>query len=81
MKNDEEDDSAPKVNRLECGQGRRPGRRLRLKQVLDIYPVSRSTWYSGIKAGIYPKGERISARAVAWHEEDIWALGDPKVPS
>jgi predicted DNA-binding transcriptional regulator AlpA len=77
----EEDDSAPKANRLDSGQARRPGRRLRLRQVLDIYPVSRSTWYAGIKDGIYPKGERISVRAVAWHEEDIWALGDPKVSS
>ncbi len=77
----QEDDSMPKGNRLEGGHARRPGRRLRLKQVLDIYPVSRSTWYAGINAGIYPKGERISARAVAWHEEDIWALGDRKDPS
>ena len=77
----QDDDSAKKVNRLEGGQAMRPGRRLRLKQVLDIYPVSRSTWYSGIKAGIYPKGERISARAVAWHEEDIWTLGSRKDPS
>lgn len=77
----EDDDSANKANRLEGGQAMRRGRRLRLKQVLEIYPVSRSTWYSGIKAGIYPKGERISARAVAWHEEDIWALGGRNYPS
>lgn len=75
------DDSTPKSNRMEGGHTKRPGRRIRLRQVLDIYPVSRSTWYSGIKAGIYPKGERISRRAVAWHEDDILALRWPKDPA
>jgi predicted DNA-binding transcriptional regulator AlpA len=77
---EKKNESAPKDNSHDGGQSRRPGRRLRLRQVLDLFPVSRSTWYAGIKDGIYPQGERISARSVAWHEEDIWALRPPKAP-
>ena len=41
-------------------------RLLRLKEVLELVPVSRSTWYSGVKSGRYPSpvhhlGPRISA--------------------
>ena len=48
---------------------------LRLKQVLTLIPVSRSTWWAGVRSGRYPKptyslGERITA----WSIEDIMAL-------
>jgi predicted DNA-binding transcriptional regulator AlpA len=49
-------------------------RLLRLKQVLDIYPVSRSTWYAGVKAGRYPRGINLSAKSVAWWEDEVLAL-------
>jgi predicted DNA-binding transcriptional regulator AlpA len=51
-----------------------PGRLLKLPEVLRIIPVSRSTWYDGVKSGRYPKGARISKRRVAWCEADILAL-------
>jgi prophage regulatory protein len=44
---------------------------LRLPQVLEILPVSRSTWYRGIKSGRYPKSVKLSTRAVGWKIEDI----------
>lgn len=47
---------------------------LRLNQVLALYPVGKSTWWSGIKEGKYPKGVKIGARATAWRIEDIKAL-------
>lgn len=50
------------------------GRLLRLPEVLRIYPVSRSTWYAGIKGGIYPEPVRLSSRVVAWYEDDIMNL-------
>lgn len=39
-----------------------------------IYPVSKSTWWAGIKQGRFPKPVKLSARCVAWRAEDIRAL-------
>lgn len=50
---------------------------LRLWQILGdqenpaILPISRSTWYAGIRKGIYPKPCRLSARTSAWRVDDI----------
>jgi prophage regulatory protein len=47
------------------------GALLRLPQVLKLFPVSRSTFWAGVKEGRYPPPKRISARCVAWLESDI----------
>lgn len=39
-----------------------------------VIPVSKSTWWSGIKTGRYPKPTKLSARVTAWRVEDIRAL-------
>jgi predicted DNA-binding transcriptional regulator AlpA len=39
-----------------------------------IFPVSRSTFYAGIKAGKYPARVKLSERISAWRVEDIRAL-------
>lgn len=44
---------------------------LRLRDVLTIYRVSRSTWYAGIKSGLYQPGTPIGPRCVAWRSEYI----------
>lgn len=44
---------------------------LSLSEVLSIVPVSRSTWYAGMKTGRYPAPVRISARRLAWRANDI----------
>lgn len=54
---------------------------LRVKQVLTLIPVSRSTWWAGVKSGRYPKptsslGERITA----WRVEDIVAFLKKSAP-
>lgn len=51
-----------------------PDRLLRLPQVLALFPVSRSTWYEGVRSGTYPKAKPISKRSVAWHLSDILCL-------
>lgn len=48
-------------------------RLLRLPDVLALYPVSRSSWYSGITTGQYPKPLRLGKRTVAWRQSDIEA--------
>lgn len=47
---------------------------LRLPEVLRFYPVSKSTWWAGVKSGRYPKGVKLGERVTAWRVEDIRAL-------
>lgn len=50
---------------------------LRLRQVLapgGPIPISKSSWYSGIAKGLYPKPIRVSARVSAWRADEIAAL-------
>ncbi len=51
-----------------------PRKFLRIKQVLEIFPVSRSRWWQGVKSGEYPQGIRLSERCTAWLESDVNAL-------
>jgi len=47
---------------------------IRLKQVLEIIPVSRSTWLDGVTKKIYPAPVRFGKRVTAWRYSDIKAL-------
>ena len=47
---------------------------LRLPQVLELVPVSRSTWWAGCKTGRFPKPVKLGPRTTAWRAEDIAAL-------
>ena len=47
---------------------------LRLPQVLDIVPVSKSAWWEGCKTGRFPKPVKLGPRTTAWKAEDITAL-------
>lgn len=47
---------------------------LRLPQVLALFPISRSSWYAGIKSGIYPSGYKLGIRTTAWKAADIEKL-------
>ena len=51
-------------------------RYLRLRSVLELIPVSRSTWYLWIQRGIAPKPTHISLRVAAWKAQDIKDLLD-----
>jgi prophage regulatory protein len=47
----------------------------RLPQVLAVVPVSRSTWWAGVRSGRYPKPVKtLGPRITAWRAEDIRAL-------
>jgi len=47
---------------------------LRLPQVLTLVPVSRASWYAGVKEGRYPQQVRLGPRTVAWRHSDITRL-------
>ena len=51
-----------------------PNDYLRLKDVLRLYPVSKSTWWLGIEQGRYPKPFKLSTRITAWKVSDIQKL-------
>jgi prophage regulatory protein len=46
-------------------------RLLRLREVLQLIPLSRSTWWSGVNCGRFPKPVRLGPRIVAWRFCDI----------
>jgi prophage regulatory protein len=37
-------------------------------------PVSRSTWFAGVKSGRFPKPVKLGPRITAWHVSDILRL-------
>ena len=39
-----------------------------------LYPVSKSTWWAGVKSGRFPKPVKLGPRITAWRVEDIRAL-------
>lgn len=47
---------------------------VRLEQVLEVIPVSRSTWFRGIDEGRFPAPVKLGARASAWRVDDIRKL-------
>jgi predicted DNA-binding transcriptional regulator AlpA len=50
---------------------------LRLSSVLapkGPIPVSKSTWWAGVKTGRYPRPVKLGPRITAWRVEDIRAL-------
>lgn len=47
---------------------------IRLKGVLKVFPVSKSTWWLGVKDGRYPRPVRLGPNSVGWRVEDLLPL-------
>ena len=47
---------------------------LRLPEVLRLIPVSKSSWWAGVKSGLYPSSVKIGPRTTAWRVEEVKAL-------
>ena len=52
---------------------------LRVAQVLQLIPVSKSHWYAGVRSGKYPKAHKLSARVTCWAVRDIRAVVNGEV--
>lgn len=52
----------------------KPDRLLRLKEVLQIIPVSKSSWWAGVKSGRFPQPVKLGPRTTCWRESDVRAL-------
>lgn len=49
-------------------------RLLRVNQVLEIIPVSKSSWWAGVKSGRYPQPVKLGPNTTAWRWQDIQTL-------
>ena len=50
---------------------------VRLSQILSPkgpIPISKSTWWAGVKSGQSPASVKLGPRLTCWHAEDIHAL-------
>jgi len=44
------------------------------KGIPPIIPISKSSWWAGVKTGRYPQSVKLSDRCTCWRVEDIRAL-------
>lgn len=49
---------------------------LRLNQILQFIPISRSSWWAGVKSGRFPAARKLSDRVTVWSVESIRAIID-----
>ncbi len=47
---------------------------VRLPEVLKVFPISKSTWWAGVKSGNYPRPVKLGPKITAWRVEDIRTL-------
>ena len=47
---------------------------MRLSQILQVLPISKSTWWAGVKSGRFPKPVKLGPRTTAWRTDDIHTL-------
>lgn len=53
-----------------------PNRLIKIGEVLSLIPVSKATWYEGIRTGRFPKPVKLGMRASAWKLSEINTLID-----
>lgn len=49
-------------------------RLLRLRDVLEIIPVGKTSWYKGVKSGIYPAPYKLGDRMTVWRASEIYSF-------
>lgn len=50
---------------------------VRIKQILAPHgpiPVSKSTWWLGVKEGRFPAPKKLGPGITVWRAEDIWSI-------
>lgn len=47
---------------------------MRIEQVLKLIPISKSSWWKGVKEGVYPQPIKIKDGVTAWRNSDILQL-------
>jgi prophage regulatory protein len=55
---------------------------LRLSQIIPyILPISKTSWWNGVKSGIYPQPVKLGPRTTAWRESDVMRIVSKGVDS
>lgn len=49
-------------------------RLIRLPEVLALLPISKSSWWAGVKDGQFPRPVKLGPRTTTWRLSDISAL-------
>ena len=49
-------------------------RLIRLTEVLDFLPISKSTWWDGVRTGKFPAPVKLGDRITCWRLEDVLKL-------
>jgi len=60
-----------KANRMAGKSPRKPR-----QHIEPLLPISRSSWWAGIKSGKYPQSVKLASRTTCWLESDVLALID-----
>lgn len=47
---------------------------VRIPQILSVIPISRSSWWAGVKSSKYPAPIKLGENTTVWRAEDIHAL-------
>lgn len=47
---------------------------VRLPTILAVFPISKTSWWDGVKNGRYPKSIKLGPKTTVWRVEDIRAL-------
>jgi prophage regulatory protein len=54
-------------------------RLIRLSEVLKLLPISKSTWWSGVRSGRFPRPVKLGARGTCWQLSAIKKLLEREV--
>jgi predicted DNA-binding transcriptional regulator AlpA len=52
---------------------------VRVSQIVRFLPISKCTWWNGVRAGRYPKPIKLGPNTTAWRAQDIRALAEPSI--
>ena len=47
---------------------------LRLPQIMELFPISKSAWWEGCRTGRFPKPVKLGPRTTVWRAEEVMAL-------
>lgn len=43
-------------------------------RIVPLIPISKSSWWAGVKSGRFPQSIKLGPRTTAWRAEDIYRL-------
>ncbi len=58
---------------MDAGPPREPDRYLRLHQIIELVPVSKSTIWRWIRAEQFPRPAMVIARIRLWSASEVWS--------